>query len=88
MSLAKCHSYFGDQSPKISGNAPFSAVNPSPNYEKWNPKVGIYDFTEFDRLFAKVTRAYPDTYIILGLDLYVPPNFHHRFSDDMVVDVS
>lgn len=88
MSLAKCHSYFGDQSPKISGDAPFSAVNPSPNYEKWNPKVGIYDFTEFDRLFAKVTRAYPDTYIILGLDLYVPPNFHHRFPDDMVADAS
>ncbi|MBR2440136.1 MAG: hypothetical protein IKB25_08090 [Lentisphaeria bacterium] len=83
MSLAKCHSYFGDQSPKISGNAPFSAVNPSPNYEKWHPRVGVYDFSEFDRLIAKVIRAYPETHIIFGLDLYVPPNFQHQFPEEM-----
>ena len=88
MSLAKCHSYFGDQSPKVAGNAPFSAVNPSPNYEKWHPRVGIYDFSEFDRVMAKVVRSYPDAYIIVGLDLYVPPNFHHKFPDEMTGDVS
>ena len=88
MSLAKCHSHFGDQSPKVSGDAPFSAVNPSPNYEKWHPRVGIYDFSEFDRVMAKVVRSYPNAYIIVGLDLYVPHNFHHSFPDEMVCDVS
>ena len=86
MSLAKCGSYYGDQSPKVSGKAPFSAVNPSPNYEKWNPRVGIYDFTEFDRVAAKIVRSYPDAYILIGLDLYIPANWHHKFQDDMAAD--
>ena len=86
MSLAKTHSYQGDKCETVSANAPFSAVNPSPNYEKWHVKMGIYDFTEFDRVIAKIFKEFPNTYIIFGIDLYVPPNFSHKYPDDMIVD--
>lgn len=68
------------------GKAPVTAVKVTNDYRAWHPRLGVYDFTSFDREAELYRRGNPNAWFIWDLTVYPPPDFLEKFPDEMASD--
>ncbi len=74
-----------DRRPRHS-DMPLTAVTVYCESVKWHPRLGVYDFAQFDCTAEKYRRANPDAYFIWDLSVYPPPDFAKVHPDEMAAD--
>ena len=68
------------------GKAPVTTVKVSNQYTEWHPRLGVYDFTCFDREAEMYRRGNPDAWFIWDLTVYPPFDFMKAFPGEMASD--